>query len=123
MGRDKITKATEYVQKSANEAQDCRYYVVLETEHGSTIVTELREDTVTWDENPVDLEDRKSLAKVVRTAPCGGSGSTVQELKNPRANALQHRPVGHGNKRRTYATRAYTIAVGGVEAALVAAEK
>jgi len=56
--------------------------VVLETEAGHSIVTEkLPDGMATWQEDPKDLEDRNSLAKVLRSADCGHAGVLVRDLK------------------------------------------
>lgn len=128
-GHEKIIKVTEYVEKISRGVQDaevpeCKYYAVLETQHGSTIVTEMIGDAVMWDENVADLEDRNSLAKVIRTASCRGSGSTVQELRNFHSQASQQRKeASRLHRSRTYATQVYTLAVGGVQAAMKATEQ
>jgi hypothetical protein len=73
---EQIARATEYVERvldsenlpGAKSSSRCRYYLVLETQNGQKIVTErLRDGTVTWQEDPDDLEDRNSLAKATRT--------------------------------------------------------
>lgn len=126
---EKIIKATQFVEKANKDAEEtympeCKYYTVLETMHGSSIVTEMLDDVVTWEENPVDLEGRNSCAKVVRTASCRGVGVKVQDLKNHRAKVLEQKLVGSRvSKSRTYATHAYATAVGGVKAAMKANEK
>jgi len=82
----KVAKVTEYVEK-ASQSNDKhvmyrRFYVVLETEQGSVIVTEKFADgTVAWKENPTNLEDRNSLAKVTRTADYRGANITIRDLK------------------------------------------
>merc|ERR1719245_1645970 len=38
--------------------------------------------TVKWEGNPTDLEDRNSLAKVVRSADCQSMDITVHDMKN-----------------------------------------
>merc|ERR1712079_178435 len=46
-------------------------YIVFQTECGNTIVTEkLQDGSVTWDENPSNLEERNTLASMVRSADC-----------------------------------------------------
>mmetsp|Transcript_33795 Transcript_33795/g.63069 ORF Transcript_33795/g.63069 Transcript_33795/m.63069 type:complete len:649 (-) Transcript_33795:59-2005(-) len=83
---EKIAKVTEYVERTAgtrHAGKDSRgYFVMLETREGNVISTEMGEDgRVTWEENPVDVEDRISLAKVLRTADCQASRNTVRDLK------------------------------------------
>jgi len=79
---ERIIKATEYVEAALDGKGGYRSYVVLETQEGHSIVTEkLPDGMATWQENPKDLEDRGSLAKVVRTVECGADGASVRELK------------------------------------------
>jgi len=75
---EKIVKVTEYVEGSGAQY---RCYVVAETERKNLIVTEVLNGAMKREENPKDLEDRNSLAKVLRTAECGNSGITVASLK------------------------------------------
>lgn len=78
---------------------------------------------MTWEENVMDLEDRNASGRVFRSAHCRDAGTTVQELKSHRLQALQRRPSGNRPEQsRAYATRAYTLAVGGVEEAFKANE-
>merc|ERR1712093_282280 len=87
--QEKITKATEYVESALGGtapseekvAAPCRYYLVLETENGHKIVTErLTNGKVTWEEDPDDVEDRNSLARVTRVKPASAS-LTVRDMK------------------------------------------
>jgi len=72
---DKLVKATEYVEARRH----C--YIVLETEQGNVIVTEkMKDGTVSWEENPADVTDRNSLAKVTWTTGCRGAGITVGDM-------------------------------------------
>ncbi len=49
----------------------CNYYTVLETQQGSIIVTEILEGgEVSWIQNPNNLEDRNSLAKLLFQVDC-----------------------------------------------------
>mmetsp|Transcript_67016 Transcript_67016/g.119210 ORF Transcript_67016/g.119210 Transcript_67016/m.119210 type:complete len:984 (+) Transcript_67016:72-3023(+) len=79
-GNDRITKATEYVEWQGGPSNR-GYFVVLETEHGQRIATELRSDGMTWQECPIDLEDRTSLAKVLRFTVCKDKCATAGEIK------------------------------------------
>jgi len=77
---DKVKKVTEFIERSQNSRSS---YIVLETEKGDTIVSEsLVDGSLTWEENPIDLEDRNSLAKVIRSAICSSSEVTVGQMKN-----------------------------------------
>uniref|UniRef100_A0A6T1JNG0 Uncharacterized protein n=1 Tax=Alexandrium monilatum TaxID=311494 RepID=A0A6T1JNG0_9DINO len=63
---EKLVKATEYVERSR---KGYHTYVVLETENQNTILTEiLANGKIKREENPKNLDDRNSLAKVVRSA-------------------------------------------------------
>lgn len=127
-GREKIVKVTQYVHKVNSGAAlkskysiDYYYYVVLETDQGSTILTrQMGDGTVTWEENLVDLEDRNSLAKVIRTANCQ-AGIMVQDMRAHRAQVLQS-CTWDAKQGRRYATSAYAVALGGVEKVMKAAE-
>jgi len=84
---DAVVKVTEYVRSLGQDAtNDGRpsfvLYVVLESEQGAFVVTEqLHDGTVTWEENPADLEDRNTLAKVVRTVDCTRAGVCIRDIK------------------------------------------
>lgn len=80
----KITKATEYVEKFSVGLSDPResfqYYVVLEIANGHKILTErFRDGSVAWEEDPEGLEDRNSLAKVTR-AKTVAADLTVRDM-------------------------------------------
>merc|ERR1719277_1745151 len=84
LDRDRIVKVVEYVERDHQTTSATtlyrRYYVVYNTDLGNSVVTEkLRDGTVTWEENPANLNDRNSLAKVCRSAEC--AGSTVRDAK------------------------------------------
>merc|ERR1712217_345698 len=75
---EEIVKATEYVERAGLEFQ---VYVTLETDQKNTIVVEELEDgALRFEENPSNLEDRTSLAKVLRTAEC--SSMTVAAARD-----------------------------------------
>jgi hypothetical protein len=125
MGHAKILKATEYVEKAPQVAQDaesieCRYYVVFETEHGSKIVTEQLHEGTSWEENLVDLEDRNSLAKVVRAATTRQAGVTVDELKCQQAKFSQEHSNAGDHRSRSYATSMFVASLGGMPEAIEA---
>merc|ERR1719414_1191744 len=72
-----IVKATEYVERVDLEFQ---VYTKLETDQKNILVVEeLEGGTLRFEENPSNLEDRTSLAKVLRTAEC--SGMTVEAAR------------------------------------------
>mmetsp|Transcript_107455 Transcript_107455/g.269550 ORF Transcript_107455/g.269550 Transcript_107455/m.269550 type:complete len:895 (+) Transcript_107455:103-2787(+) len=78
---EKIVKATEYVERAEGSAR-FKSYVVLETEEGHFIVVEKAAvGVVPWAENPAGLDDRNSLAKVIRSKDCRDSGMTVGVIK------------------------------------------
>jgi len=82
---EKVGKVTMYVERDLQSSLR-HYYVVLETDRGNTIVTEMHSDSnITWKEDPTDLEDRNSLAKVFRSKDCGNKGVTIRELRNYQA--------------------------------------
>uniref|UniRef100_A0A7S1MPA9 Uncharacterized protein n=1 Tax=Alexandrium catenella TaxID=2925 RepID=A0A7S1MPA9_ALECA len=72
--------ATERVRRPA--PSQLRFYVVLETELGDSIVMEKRRDqAASWRENPAGLEARSSLARVTRSVDTSGSGITLKHFK------------------------------------------
>jgi len=76
MQDDKLVKVTEYVEARG------RYYVVMETEQGNVILTEkLRDAMPSWEENPADVTDRNSLAKVTFSLACRSAGVTVGDVR------------------------------------------
>jgi hypothetical protein len=83
---ENIAKVTEYVERDFVLGGDQskvrrRYYIVFETEQGHTLVVERTpEGNFGWVENPDDLDDRNSLAKVTRTQKSIHS-VTVQDLR------------------------------------------
>lgn len=76
---EKIEKVIEYVEKAEDGR---RSYVEFVTDQGNKILTEkLSTGITTWLENPVDLEDRNSLAKVVRAGDCRSFAESVSFIK------------------------------------------
>jgi len=101
---DRIIRVTEYVERTNSGSSPSRdwestlravelsgsslhhCYIMLRTEADDVIVTErLPCGTVAWRENPRDIEDRCSFARMVRTAQVGGDadgcGVTVGEVR------------------------------------------
>merc|ERR1712039_947945 len=77
--QERIMKATEYVERVGIAFQ---VYVTLETDQKNIIVVqELEDGTLSLEENPSSLEDRTSLAKVLRTAECTDSSMTVARAR------------------------------------------
>jgi len=78
--RDRLVKCKVYVEAMEQESQlhlakdtrtGCNFYIVLETEKKNRIVTEaLGAGALSWVQNPHNLEDRNSLAKLLFTADC-----------------------------------------------------
>jgi len=116
LDRERIVKVVEYVERDQQTTSAAtlyrRYYVVYDTDLGNSIVTEkLRDGTVTWEENPKNLNDRNSLAKVCRSAEC--AGSTVRDAKARQAR--EARRIGAAASRskcKMYAREAYAVVLG-----------
>merc|ERR1712048_1108518 len=92
-------------------------YVVIETDCANKLVTEMLQDrTVLLSENPKDLEDRNSLAKVIRFSEhCSRVDAivTVGDLKAYRSKqALLAEGSASHSDRRSYAEGAYCRACG-----------
>jgi hypothetical protein len=82
--QEKIVKVSSYIEHTDSECQTstlrCRYYLVLETDKGDKILTErLPDGSLSWVENPSDLEERNSLAKSIRSETCS-TGVTVRDM-------------------------------------------
>jgi len=115
---ERIVKATQYVERAPGSAPrgappkplskapaaDFRFYVVLETEAGAAIVTEMSESAATWAENPRGLEARNSLARVTRSVQACDAGATVKDVKS------YHRSAAHCGSKR-YAEGACNLVV------------
>jgi len=101
-----LVKATQYVERAG--ASQCRYYVVLESEQGHAILTEkLADGSVAWEENPQDLEDRNSLAKVLRSADCRGAAVSVGDMQSFKSGG-----AARGASSKRYADSAFTQVAG-----------
>jgi len=108
----KIQKVTEYVE-TANDGR--RSFVVFETLLGNVIVTEkLVDGKTTWEENPADLDDRKALAKVVRTTECTQNGVWIRNMRNYqlKENTAAKQTTVSCSQCKLYAQGAYSRAVG-----------
>jgi hypothetical protein len=110
-----ITKVTEFVERmqgsNNNEAyQQSHYYIVIETGQGSKIVSELTPSgRFVWYENPDELEDRNSLAKVTRTAE-RAAGVAVGEVKAYWQGMLQQpAPSASQSFRKQYARNVFNL--------------
>lgn len=108
--QEKLVKVTEYIEKSRTVR---RSYIVLETEQGSLVVTEKLEDgTVTWQENPSNLEARNSEAKLVRSADCETAGVTAGCMKQFRAMQSDlYTSVASSSDIKCYAQSAFSQAL------------
>jgi len=105
-------------RRLCSESGACRqYYIVLETELGNKVVTEQLDDgLLTWEENPLHLEDRGLLAKATRCS-ASSSGVTVEDFQS--FHASMGNGIGRGNvaspsRRKSYARAAYGMACGRV---------
>lgn len=109
---ERIVKVTEYVEREP-QSNWHRFFVVLETDQGSMIVTEQRLDgEVAWEENPANLDDRRSFSKVTRSKECGGDVVVSNMRSFPIAEGT---PEGStSNSRRRYAKEAFRRACGQV---------
>merc|ERR1712014_326167 len=109
-----MVKATEYIERacygaSAQEMVYHRYYVVLETDKGNVILTEkLMDGTVTWEENPQNLENRTSLARVLHSADCSDQGITVRRMRRHQTLIGKRCPSA-----KHYSQEAFEEALGG----------
>jgi len=82
--QEQFVKAAEYVERSG---KNIRCYVVLETEQKSSVVVEEGPDGVLkLQQNPRDLPDRNSLAKLLRSQECRES-ITVADLERCQGQA------------------------------------
>ena len=67
----KISKNINIAHQVQIDQASCHFYTVLETKQGSIIVTEILENgAVSWVQNPNNLEDRNSLAKLLFQVNC-----------------------------------------------------
>ena len=67
------------------------------TERQNVIVAEELREQVTWAVNPVDLEDRNSLAKLLFQADCQTSVGALRALRGPHyVESLFRKLTGHG---------------------------
>lgn len=93
--QERVTKVVEYVERAFSGAANAgngtcyhRYYLVLETDKGTKVLTELLHNgRVEWVED-ADFEVRNALAKVTRSMECR-NGATVRELKAFRDNIVK----------------------------------
>jgi len=111
---EKVAKVIECVEHDAQHdgKMPYRYFVVMETEQGKVVVTEMLQDgTTTWEENPKCLEDRISLSKVLRSAECLRECITIGKVKKYQVSVSQTINDFPSSCKR-YAYRAYSRAGG-----------
>merc|ERR1712217_272491 len=110
--QDKVIKVTEYVEAVAAGHHS---YVVLETDKGDKIVTEQTTNgMLKWVENPGDLEDRNSLAKVIRSSDCRNARRTIHDMKSY-YQARESDTSSHPKHENDYAHNAYSRANGSTQ--------
>lgn len=125
---EKVVKATEYVERgrqgASGESMEYeagasrrglyrRYYVALETEKGNVLVSEMAGDaTVTWEENPQDLEDRNSLARVFRSSDCSKVSITVRDVAAYRAREIMRESQASRSECKRYSHGLYSRVTG-----------
>ena len=108
LGKEKLSRCRVYVEAMEYEACN-NYYIVLETHEKSVVVTErLSDGSLCWLQNPHNLEDRNSLAKLLFTADCK-EGLRMGDVKQhfealPKDTAGEHR--------KHYAKALYVYATG-----------
>jgi len=108
--RDRVQKVTEYVERSEGGRAT---FVVLEAEGGGMALTEeLADGTVVWKENPMDLEIRTSMAKVIRSADCEKAGVTFGDMKAFQVSQDgRNWPKASRSRRKRYVQLAFCKAV------------
>merc|ERR1712187_919852 len=110
-----VTELVESMHGARNNEIEQRpqnhYYVVLETIKGCKIVTELMPSgSPVWQENPDELDDRSSLARVTRTSECAG-GAIVSDIKAYWQSMMQHsKSVASQSTRKQYARNVFNVA-------------
>jgi len=117
--RDRLVKCKVYVEAMEQESQlhlakdtrtGCNFYIVLETEKKNRIVTEaLGAGALSWVQNPHNLEDRNSLAKLLFTADCKDEVYARDVKQFQRTLIL---PPSLNNLRKHYAKAVYKFVSG-----------
>ncbi|CAE7326460.1 unnamed protein product [Symbiodinium necroappetens] len=108
LGKEKLSRCRVYVEAMEHEACN-NYYIVLETIEKTVIVTERMSDgSLCWLQNPHNLEDRNSLAKLLFTADCK-EGMRMSEVR--RHFEAQPRDTD-GDHRKRYAKALYVFTTG-----------
>jgi hypothetical protein len=110
-----ITKVTEFVEANGvyNARPETHYYVVIETSGGNKLVTELMPSgSVGWCENPDELDDRNSLARVTRTTD-SAAAVRVCVVKAHWQGVMQHsKSPASQSMRKQYARNVFKLARG-----------
>mmetsp|Transcript_23963 Transcript_23963/g.50837 ORF Transcript_23963/g.50837 Transcript_23963/m.50837 type:complete len:1164 (-) Transcript_23963:85-3576(-) len=116
---EQVVKVTEFVEKRPQDTPAAaplfrRNYVVLETEQGHSIVTEqLGDGAITWAEDPEGLDERLSMAKVIRSTDCGKKAVKVGDVRAFHEEAAANRGNSASRtQRKGYARMAYCKACG-----------
>mmetsp|Transcript_105606 Transcript_105606/g.256478 ORF Transcript_105606/g.256478 Transcript_105606/m.256478 type:complete len:835 (+) Transcript_105606:1-2505(+) len=109
-----ITLMTQYVSASesasAGQAQDHRYWLLLETEKENVIVTEkLQNGAVAWHENSVDLAKYAPHSRAVGSVSCTKAGITVGDMRQHRTAHLS-KVAASATEVKRYAEDAYSRA-------------
>jgi len=109
LAKEMISKCKIFVEALEHEVESvnvsCNYYTVLETHQGSIIVTEILEDgEVSWIQNPNNLEDRNSLAKLLFQVDCK-EGILVKHI-------MEMQQTGNWNNRKHYSKSIYKLVCG-----------
>jgi hypothetical protein len=81
-GRSKVSKVSLYVEKCE---PSFGYFVVLETLEGNLVVADLPKfGSARWEWNPIDLDCRRSLAKIVNSVECTAVQDmlTISDIQN-----------------------------------------
>jgi hypothetical protein len=116
---DAIVKATQYIERAGLELSlssvavdgrpHHRSYTVLETKLGLRVVTEkLPDGTLAWEEDPLGLEERNALAKVLRFKDCRSESATIGDLRQYRESYQKRSGTNGGAQRgKRYARAAY----------------
>jgi hypothetical protein len=113
-GRSKVSKVSLYVEKCE---PNFGYFVVLETPEGDLAVTDLPKlGAARWQWNPDDLDDRRSLAKVVDTVDCTIMQDmiTINDLRNSSSTNENYSGVSSHADRKNYAVGVCNSATNGL---------
>lgn len=108
---EKIEKVVLYAERDLKREGGHRFYILIETNEGSLIVTEqLLDGNVTWEENPADVGSRNSMAKVIKAADCGDEHLTVQAIR--KHHITRTRSAKSAQSRARYAEQTFDLCIG-----------